>query len=629
MSCDSCRCTEGYDMPKMTIRWWVVSTDHSTAMPTRDGQLRFLKDVVFGVAEAAAEKRDSMHRRIDKMMEILQASPDDHFILWHTLEDERRAIMQALPQAIEVYGTQDLDEREERIITFSEGKCQYLATKPVIAGSGCNFQYHCHRAIFLGLSFKFHEVIQACHRIFRFQQTEEVILDFIYSEAEASVRKILEEKWLRHTQQMQTMTKIIQQYGLSQTALAEALQRTMGVHRQEVRGESFTLINNDCVEETRSMPDNSVGLVVTSLPFSTQYEYTNSYNDFGHNEDNVTFWQQQDFLTPELLRVIQPGRILAIHIKDRIAPGGLTGLGFQTLQPFHAEAIFHYIKHGFAFLGMKTVVTDVVRENNQTYRLGWSEQCKDGSRMGCGVPEYVLLFRKPPTDTSNGYADTPIVKVKPDTEAPDGSVVPYDYDGGKILPGTGYSRARWQIDAHGFQRSSGNRLLTTEELLHSPHADIYKKWREESLHTVYDYERHVALGEIMEREKRLPSTFMLMPPHSPHPDVWTDIARMRTLNMEQERRGQEMHLCPLQFDIVNRLIVQLSQEGEVVFDPFSGIGSVVYCALKLGRKGLGIELNARYHHDAVKYAKEIALQKDVPTLFDLMTMEAEKEDVTS
>ena len=40
---------------------------------------------------------------------------------------------------------------------------------------------------------------------------------------------------------------------------------------------------------------------------------------------------------------------------------------------------------------MKTIVTDVVRENNQTYRLGWTEQCKDGTKMGVGMPEYLLL----------------------------------------------------------------------------------------------------------------------------------------------------------------------------------------------------------------------------------------------
>jgi hypothetical protein len=192
---------------------------------------------------------------------------------------------------------------------------------------------------------------------------------------------------------------------------------------------------------------------------------------------------------------------------------------------------------------MKTVVTDVVRENNQTYRLGWSEQCKDGSRMGCGVPEYVLLFRRPPTDRSNGYADVPVVKSKPKTMTPDGDIVDYDYDGGKIVPDSGYSRARWQLDAHGFQRSSGNRLLTSEEMQRLTHAELYKRWREESLNEVYDFERHVALGELMESEKRLPSTFMQMPPHSWHPDVWTDITRMRTLNMLQQRKGQQQHLC--------------------------------------------------------------------------------------
>jgi DNA modification methylase len=389
------------------------------------------------------------------------------------------------------------------------------------------------------------------------------------------------------------------------------------VERQEATGEHYRLVKNDCVLETAAMPDASVDLIITSIPFAFQYEYTPSYNDFGNTESNAHFWQQMDFLTPELLRVLQPGRVLCIHVKDRIVPGGLTGLGFQTLHPFHAEAIFHYQKHGFAFLAQKTIVTDVVRENNQTYRLGWSEQCKDGSRMGCGVPEYVLLFRKPPTDRSNGYGDVPIVKAKPDTETPDGQTIPYDYDAGKIIPGTGYSRARWQLDAHGFTRSSGERLLTPEELRTLPHADIYQRWREESLQTVYDFDRHVHLGELLEREKRLPSTFMLMPPHSAHPDVWTDVARMRTLNMEQERKGQEMHLAPLQIDTVNRLIVQLSMKDEVCFDPFMGIGTVAYCALRLGRKAIGVELNARYWQDSVQYCKEAELQRDVPTLFAL------------
>ena len=118
-----------------------------------------------------------------------------------------------------------------------------------------------------------------------------------------------------------------------------------------------------------------------------------------------------DFLTCELLRMLKPGRLACIHVKDRVLFGSVTGEGVPTISPFHAEAIMHYRAHGFQFMGMITVVTDVVRENNQTYRLGWSENCKDGSKMGVGSPEYLLLFRKRQSDRTRSYADVPVDEV--------------------------------------------------------------------------------------------------------------------------------------------------------------------------------------------------------------------------
>jgi DNA methylase len=614
---------EGYDLPPLVVHWHEIPTDHSKAAPDRDGQGRMFKDVVFGVSEAAREKRDSLPGRLAKAQEIIAEDPDTHYVLWHDLEAERLALKAAIPLVADVYGTQNVEEREQRVIDFAEGRLQYMAGKPVMFGAGVNWQRHCHRAIFLGIGFKFNEFIQACHRIHRFQQPHQVRIDLIYTEAERSVRKRLETKWERYQRQADSMSTLIRQHGLAAIWQVAGLRRSLGIDRQEAQGTHYTLVNYDSVLETRQMADSSVHLILTSIPFSSQYEYTPSYHDFGHSDDNAHFWCQMDFLTPELFRVLQPGRVACIHVKDRIAPGGFTGLGFQTLQPFHAEAIFHYLKHGFAFIGMKTITTDVVRENNQTYRLGWSEQCKDASRMGCGVPEYLLLFRKPPTDATNGYADMPIVKHKPQTEFPDGHIGPYDYDGGKSVPGTGYSRARWQLDAHAYSRSDGNRFLTPDELQALPHERLYKLWKRESETTLYNFARHVGLGELLERDKRLPTTFMLMPPHSLHPDVWTDIARMRNMNMLQERRGLEMHLCPLQFDIVERLIVQLSMPGEIVYDPFSGLHTVPWMAVKLGRYGRGCELNTRYHADGVKYCVEMEQQRDVPTLFDFLVMEEE------
>src|SRR6185312_1111892 len=112
-------------------------------------------------------------------------------------------------------GSQDLEEREQAIIDFSEGRIAELAAKPVIAGSGCNFQRHCSWAIFLGIGFKFADFIQAIHRIHRFLQKKTVRIDLIYTSAEVEVRRTLERKWQQHKELTANMAKIIQEYGLA------------------------------------------------------------------------------------------------------------------------------------------------------------------------------------------------------------------------------------------------------------------------------------------------------------------------------------------------------------------------------------------------------------------------------
>jgi hypothetical protein len=599
---DSSFSDEGYDLPPLEVRWHEVATDHSRAGSERDGQGRMFKNAALGVTHAAREKRDSLGARVAKLLELRAEDPAAHRILWHDLEDERRALEAAVPGVVSIYGSQDLDEREQIVRDFAEGRAAELAAKPVMLGSGTNLQRHCAWAIFLGIGFKFSDLIQAIHRLRRYLQTHPVRIDLIYTEAEREVRRALEEKWAQHVAMVGQMTALIREFGLAQASLASGLTRTMGVKRTETAGEGYRLMNGDAIEEARAIETGSVHLIITSIPFSTQYEYTPSYNDLGHTDNDDHFFEHLGFLTPELLRVLQPGRVAAVHVKDRIVPGGLTGLGFQTVSPFSDHTIAHFRRHGFAFLGRKTVVTDVVRENNQTYRLGWTEQCKDGSRMGAGLPEYVLLFRKPPSDSSNGYADVPVVKDK-----------------------AKYSRTRWQIDAHGFMRSNGNRPIRAEELVDLPHDNIFPIFRRYSLTHAYDFENHVEIGEALEAKGRLPVTFMLLQPASWHPDVWADIARMRTLNMMQERKGQELHLCPLQFDIVDRLITQFSMPGELVFDPFGGLMTVPYCAIKKRRRGLGIELNPTYFADGAAYCAAASRDIAMPTLFDLTPVESETE----
>lgn len=589
---------EGYSLPDIKVHYVEVEVDHGTAEPDRDGQGNLFRDAALGVTSASREKRHTLTARVDAAAEIVNAHPDSHWILWHDLETERHAIQRAIPEAVSIYGSQDLDEREQAVIDFSEGRFPILSAKPVIAGSGCNFQRHCHRAIYVGIGFKFNDFIQSLHRIQRFQQIKPVEVWVIYAESERVVLKTLQEKWERHKIMVEQMSEIIREHGLSQAAMASILTRSIGVERIEASGTGWFVANNDCVEESKLITSDSVGLIVTSIPFSNHYEYSPSYNDFGHTDNNDHFWRQMDYLTPELLRILKPGRIAAIHVKDRICFGNVTGAGIPTVSPFHAETIFHYRKHGFDFIGLITVVTDVVRENNQTYRLGWSEQCKDGSKMGVGSPEYIVLMHKPQTDRTRGYADEPVTKSKTD-----------------------YSRARWQTDAHAFWRSSGNRSLTPDELAQLGPDQLAKIYTMHSLQEIYDHEAHVRIGEELDGRGALPSTFMSLAPGSHADHVWHDVNRMLTLNGEQTKRGLENHICPLQFDIVDRLIRRYSNEGDLVFDPFGGLFTVPYRALHLGRKGRAAELSTAYFMDGVKYLQAAEQKVSMPTLFDVTELQ--------
>ena len=389
----------GYILPPLEVRTHVIMDDYG-AIQDKNGQCKMMNEAAVNLQEAAREKRDTISKRIAKAKEIVDSDPEAHFILWHDLEAERHEIKRVFPECSDIYGTMDYDERERRVIAFSEGESRIFATKKELSGQGCNFQRHCHRMIFVGIDYEFNDFIQAIHRCYRFLQTEKVIVDIIYTEAEEPIWEVLQQKWKQHDYMQEKLREIVKKYGLSGEKAIGRMERSIGVERVEIKGNGWTAVNNDCCEETARMKDNGIDLIVTSIPFSNHYEYTPSYNDFGHNATTADFFRQMDFLTPQLLRILKPGRVFCCHVKDRVLFGNATGMGMPTMEPFHAMCIRHYMEHGFAYFGMITVVTDVVRENNQTYRLGWTEQCKDGTKMGVGCPEYILLFRKLPTDRS-------------------------------------------------------------------------------------------------------------------------------------------------------------------------------------------------------------------------------------
>ena len=87
--------------------------------------------------------------------------------------------------------------------------------------------------------------------------------------------------------------------------------------------------------------------------------------------------------------------------------------------------------------------------------------------------------------------------------------------------------------------------------------------------------------------------------------VWMDIDYGDTLNVREAREeNDERHICPLQLPTIKRALHLWTNEGDTVFTPFAGIGSEVFQALKMGRKGIGIELKKAYFDTAVKNCRK-------------------------
>jgi len=621
---------KGYDLPRLNIIEIEVENLKDDVIVNKKGDLVMFKDTTKSLIDVSREKSESVELRVNKAFEITSNNLNENFILWHHLESERQLIEKKYKgyKFQSVYGSQTNQVKEDLLIDFSEGKYQFLATKPKIAGSGCNLQHHCNNMIFVGIDYKFNDFIQAIHRCYRFGQTKEVNVYIIYTQNERDVLKTLKEKWKNHIELQTEMINLVREYGLNSDKIKSDMKRQVFNNRREAEIMGCKVYNEDTVKIHQEMPDNYTDMILTSIPFGDHYEYSDNYNDFGHNYGNEGFFKQMDYLVPELLRTLKPGKIAAIHVKDRIRYSYQNGTSFTTIDDFSSDTVRCFTKkkikdkidalkeidkptdeilnqilelekdysNRFHLIGKITVTTDVVRENNQTYRLGWSEQCKDATKMGVGLPEYILLFRKAPTESNNAYADEPCKKTKEE-----------------------YSIDRWQLDAHAFWKSSGDRFMSSQEMAVAEMKTVFNRWREYDKNTIYNFQEHLRVCNELDEMGKLSRLFMTIPPTSNNDMVWTDINRMNTLNANQTNRKREKHICPLQLDIIERLIDRFTMKGDIVDDPFGGLFSTAYTALKMERKAVSAELNPDYYDDGLFYLKSLEYKLSVPTLFDLVS----------
>lgn len=281
--------------------------------------------------------------------------------------------------------------------------------------------------------------------------------------------------------------------------------------------DKMALYNGDSCQLIKTLPDESVHLQVFSPPFANLYIYSDDLADMGNCADSEEFFEQFDFLIPELYRTLRTGRLCCVHCKDLVQYKNRDGMA--GIYDFSGDIIRHFEKFGFKYHSRVTIWKDPVIEMQRTKAHGllWKQLRKDSTYSRMGMPDYILIFRK------WGEDELPVTHSKEE-----------------------YPVEHWQKVA-------------------SP---------------AWEYEA------------------------SP---VWWDIQQTNVLNGKIARSEKdEKHICPLQLDVIERLVEIYSNPGEVVFTPFLGIGSEAYQSLKMGRKAIGFELKPEYFLQAVENCKEAA-----------------------
>lgn len=329
------------------------------------------------------ELRLTIAPRFEVVAKIVNESKET-FIIWVNQNEEEKKVIELIPDAVAVNGSEKSEIKEKKLLGFANGDFRVLVTKKKIAQFGMNFQ-NCNNQVFASLDFSFEGLYQAIRRSYRFGQKNNVNIYLITTDTMENVMSSIEKKQSQFLEMQREMNKFINgsSFGLLDS-----------YEFKEVKNNHFHLMKGDSCIEIKRIPDNSVDLIIFSPPFSSLFTYSNYIHDMGNNESHEEFFKQYSFLLHDLYRILKPGRLMVCHTKDLAVyknSSGYTGLyNFTKDHDTAVEAI------GFKYHSKINIWTDPVLEmqRTKTQRLLYKQLRKDSSYTGVGLPEYCTIYRK-------------------------------------------------------------------------------------------------------------------------------------------------------------------------------------------------------------------------------------------
>lgn len=165
-------------------------------------------------------------------------------------------------------------------------------------------------------------------------------------------------------------------------------------------GQMFAVYLGDCVTAMRTMPGDCIDHSVFSPPFGDLFVYSDSEADMGNSSSDEVFFEHYDFMADELFRILKPGRVAAVHCSD--LPTRKWKDGYIGLKPFSDQIREAHERAGFIFYRRVTIWKCPVVEQGRTHsrNLLYGELCKDSSMSAPGLPDYLMIFRKPGENAS-------------------------------------------------------------------------------------------------------------------------------------------------------------------------------------------------------------------------------------
>ncbi len=163
----------------------------------------------------------------------------------------------------------------------------------------------------------------------------------------------------------------------------------------QVFGQDWSAYNGDSVELLKELPDESIHMSIFSPPYLSLYVYSAMARDIGNCATDEEFWTHFRFVVAELVRVMKPGRIVAVDCMN--VPAMKERDGYIGLKDFRGDLIRAFTGAGFIFHSEHCMWKDPLIEATRTKALGLMHKqlCKDSAMSRAGIPQYLLAFRKP------------------------------------------------------------------------------------------------------------------------------------------------------------------------------------------------------------------------------------------